>query len=188
MAEGLYPPWVAPVFRRGLRQPDQRTCGPTCLVVAHAIVDEHYADKVAEPDTFASEVLALHRRLTSLRDSRGRPQVPWPRFFGTPPWAAAHQMTAVTGTSYDSRLGWLRRERAFDSIVLATAAGHRVPVFVGSTWVPRHVVLALGELDGAMRFYEPAHGQLVDVSRADFAAAEVGLAGWDRPWFVVLPD
>jgi hypothetical protein len=187
MAEGLYPPWVAPVFRRRLSQPDTRTCGPTCLVVAHAIADGEYADRVSEPDTFRSEILDLHRRVTSVRDSRGRVQLPWPRFFGTPPWGAAHQMTAVTGTSYHSRLAWSGRERAFDAIVLATAAGHRVPVFVGSTRVPRHVVLALGELDGAMRFYEPAHGQLVDVSRADFVAAKVRLAGWDRPWFVVLP-
>lgn len=188
MAEGLYPPWVAPIFRRRLSQPDQRTCGPTCLVVAQAIADGEYADRVADPDTFAEEVLRLHEKVTSIRDSRGRPQVPWPRFFGTPPWAAARQMTAVTGTSYDSQLAWSRRDRAFDAIVLATAAGHRVPVFVGSTWVPRHVVLALGELDGAMRFYEPARGALVDVSRADFVTSKVGLAGWDRPWFVVLPS
>ena len=61
-------------------------------------------------------------------------------------------------------------------------------MFVGSKWLPRHVVLALGLVDGSLRFYEPAHGRLVDVSRADFAKAKLGLAGWDRPWFIVVPD
>jgi len=187
MDEGLYPAWVSPVFRRGLAQPDQRTCGPTSLVVAHAILDEDYAHRVDDPDTFATEVLALHRRLTSFRDSRGRPQLAWPRMFGTPPWAAARQMTALTGKAYRWRWAWARREAAYDRIVRATSAGDRVPIFVGSRWVPRHVVLALGELDGALRFYEPAHGRLVDVSRAEFGKATVGLAGWDQPWFAVLP-
>jgi hypothetical protein len=97
-------------------------------------------------------------------------------------------MTAISGASYDQRWARTRREAAFDRIVAATGSGRRVPVFVGSTWLPRHVVLALGTVGDSLRFYEPAHGRLVDVSRADFAQAKLGLAGWDRPWFIVVPD
>jgi len=188
MADDLVPAWAAPVFRRRLAQPDTTTCGPTSLVVAHIVLDEEYADRATEPDTFRQEVLDLHRRVTSARDSRGRMQLPWPSMFGTPPWAAARQMSVITDASYDQKLSRIRRERAFDRIAAATASGRPAPVFVGSKWLPRHVVLALGVVDGSLRFYEPAHGRLVDVSRADFAKAKLGLAGWDRPWFIVVPD
>ena len=178
-------------------QPDQRTCGPTCLVVARILEDEEYAGRAGDPDTFRSEVLELHRRVTSPRDTTGNMQLPWPAFFGTPPWAVERQMRAITGTPYDSDLVLTGRAAAYDKIASATTAGHRVPVFVGSTWLPRHVVLALGVADGgvdggvdggALRFYEPARGRLVDVTRDAFANAKLDLAGWDRPWFVVLPE
>ncbi len=86
----------------------------------------------------------LHHRVTSPRDSRGRLQLPWPSMFGTPPWAAARQMAAITEASYGQKLARTRRERAFDRIVAATGSGRPAPVFVGSKWLPRHVVLALG--------------------------------------------
>ena len=188
MADPLVPTWAAGVFRRRFAQPDQTTCGPTCLVVARILADEEYAAQAGEPDTFRSQVLALHQRVTSLRDTTGRMQLPWPSFFGTPPWAVEREMQAITGRSYDSDLVVSGRATAYDRIATATANGHRVPVFVGNRWLPRHVVLALGVVDDALRFYEPAKGRLVDVSRASFADAKLGLAGWDRPWFVVLPD
>jgi hypothetical protein len=192
MADPLVPSWAAPVFRQRLAQPDQTTCGPTCLVVARILQDEEYAGRATAADTFRTEVLDLHRRVTSPRDTLGRMQLPWPRFFGTPPWAAARQMKAITGAPYDSDLVLSGRSAAYDRVVEATTAGRRVPVFVGSTWVPRHVVLAIGVVEGAdgaaLRFYEPARGRLVDVTRDAFANAKLDLAGWDRPWFVVLPD
>jgi hypothetical protein len=187
MAELVIPTWAAAVFRQRLAQPDQRTCGPTSLVVARILLDEEYAERATDPDTFRSEVLALHRRVTSAQDSAGRLQFPWPAFFGTPPWAVARQMQAITGQRYDSDLVTSGRTAAFDRIAAATAAGHRVPVYVGNTWLPRHVVLALGVADDELRFYEPSRGRLVDVSRQAFADARLGLAGWDRPWVVVLP-
>jgi hypothetical protein len=195
MADDLVPAWAAPVLRRRPRQPDPTTCGPTCLVVARILHDEEYAGRASDPDTFQSEILELHRRVTSPRDTTGRMQLPWPRFFGTPPWAAARQMTAVTDTAYTSKWARTGRERAFDRIAGATDSGHLVPVFVGSRGLPRHVVLAIGrgdgqsdgQNDGALRFYEPASGRLVDVSRADFAKGQVDLAGWGSPWFTVLP-
>ena len=188
MADPLVPTWAAAVFRRRFSQPDQTTCGPTCLVVARILADEEYAAKASELETFRAEVLALHKKVTSLRDTSGRMQLPWPPFFGTPPWAVARQMETITGVSFDSDLVVSGRGSAYDRIAAATAEGHRVPVFVGNRWLPRHVVLALGVVDDALRFYEPAKGRLVDVSRASFADARLGLAGWDRPWFLVLPD
>ena len=52
----------------------------------------------------AAEVLALHKTVTSLRDTSGGMQLPWPPLFGTPPWAVARQMETITGVSFDSDL------------------------------------------------------------------------------------
>ena len=62
----------------------------------------------------------LHRRLTSLSDTAGGWQVPWPRALGTPPWAVARELGLLTGVPYavrSVRLGrraWphLRRDAA----------------------------------------------------------------------------
>ena len=43
MADPLVPTWAAAVFRRRFSQPDQPTCGPTCLVAARILADEAYA-------------------------------------------------------------------------------------------------------------------------------------------------
>ena len=168
-------------------QPDQRSCGATVLVMARALADPEYAARVAAPEAFRTEVLAVHGRATSPVDAAGRLQVPWPRLLGTPPWAVARHLSATTGTTYRVRPALWGREAAFDRILGAVAAGHPVPVYVGNAWLPRHVVLAQGTLDGALRVYEPASGHLVDVTRESFAAGRLGLAGWDRPWFTVLP-
>lgn len=189
MADGPEPPW-AEVFAQRLVQPDRRSCGAAVLVVARLLADPAYAPFVGSAGAFRSEVLAMHRRVTSPADVRGRLQLPWPRAFGTPPWAVAHQLEGTTGVEHDVRLLRGEREPAYDDIVAATAAGHPVPVYVGSRWLPRHVVLAIGtagEGGSALRVYEPSSGRPVDVGRAAFLAGELALAGWDTPWFSVLP-
>ena len=129
----------------------------------------------------------MHRRVTSAADVRGRLQLPWPRALGTPPWAVAHQLAGSTGTEHDVRLLLDDRETAYDDLVAATRHQHPVPLYVGNRWLPRHVVLVLGEVDRALRVYEPASGRLVDVPRAAFRTGTLELAGWDTPWFSVLP-
>ena len=186
------------VLREHLAQPDQRSCGATALVVARMLLDRDYADLLvvgrhpatglAVPGSLASrfrdEVLAMHRRVTSAADVTGRLQLPWPRALGTPPWAVARQLEGTTGL--DHRLRLLlpgARDAAYDEIVAVTGRRLPVPVYVGSRWLPRHVVLALGEVDGALRFYEPYAGRLVDVTRTSFLSGTLDLAGWDVPWF-----
>jgi hypothetical protein len=178
--------WPERVFRERLVQPDRVSCGATVLVVARMILDHEYGEHIGAapsvPDRFREEVLAMHRRVTSAVD-RGHLQLPWPRSLGTPPWAVARQLG-------DHEVRWIRTSPGpgYDAVVAATRRRQPVPVYVGSRWLPRHVVLALGEHDGALRFYEPARGRLMDVSRAEFATGRVGLAGWDHAWWAILPD
>jgi hypothetical protein len=90
------------------RQPDQRSCGPSCLVVARMLADPEYAG--ATRARFDEEVLATHRRVTGSHPAVGALQLPWPRVLGTPPWAAAREMGRITGRSYRWRLARWGRE------------------------------------------------------------------------------
>jgi hypothetical protein len=120
----------------GLRQPDQRSCGPTSLVAARMLLDASY--RPADPN---AEILALHRRLT-----RGQ----WPRALGTPPWAVSRQLRAWTGRGWSVQLA--RLGAAVTSVPDGTTGP--VPTYVGDRWLPRHVVLDLGH----GTFFDPARG------------------------------
>lgn len=193
----------ADLFREPLRQPDQRSCGASVLVVARMLLDDAYAGFVAGgrhggtgfalPGTMAArfrhEVLDMHRRVTGCVDVSGHLQAPWPRALGTPPWAVARQLSGTGSEDHPARRHTAHlvtdRAAAYDRLVAATTGRRPVPLFVGSRWLPRHVVLVLGEAGTGLRCYEPARGRLCDVTRDDFVAARLGLAGWDRPWFIV---
>ena len=101
-----------------LQQPDRRSCGAASMVMARRLVHPLYAGLVGEQATFAHEVTTLHRRLTSLSDTAGGWQLPWPPAFGTPPWAVARELRLLTGVRYRVhavRLGrhvWLHLEGA----------------------------------------------------------------------------
>ena len=142
--------------------------------------------RVPKPQaTFAHEAATLHRRLTSLSDTAGGWQVPWPRAFGTPPWAVARELRLLTGVRYASHPVRLRR-RVWGP--LADARPERpVAVFVGNRWLPRHVVLVTGVEGGRVRTYEPAAGVTLDLTRERWERGDLRLAGWDRPWLVVGP-
>lgn len=181
--------WPERVFRERLVQPDRVSCGATVLVIARMILDHEYGELIGAapsvPDRFREEVLAMHARVTGPIDD-GRLQVPWPRALGTPPWAVARQLSEFG----DRDVRWIRTHpsRGYDAIAAAVGQRQPVPVYVGSGWLPRHVVLALGEVGGALRCYEPARGRLVDVAPQEFAAGRLGLAGWDHAWWAILPD
>jgi hypothetical protein len=136
-------------------QPDSRTCGPSVVVVVEGLPGPW--------PRFREDVLAMHRRLTGLRTKDGGLQLPWPRVFGTPPWAVRHQLG-----------GRVRRYRTAE--VLA-ALPLPVPVFLGSRWLPRHVVLVLDERDGEPLIYDPARGAVVPIS----------VSRWRHRWWAVLP-
>lgn len=147
----------------GLRQPDPRSCGAACMVVA--------AGPPYDADGFAGSVLATHRRLTRRR-LHGRWQLPWPRAIGTPPWAVARELTVLTGRPHRTRLVRWSRTLPREPGVL----------FVGSRWLPRHVLLLTA--DGC---YEPSSGRVVDLDLSRLARHDVAVAGWRFAWFSVTP-
>ena len=195
------------VFTERLVQPDQRSCGASVLVVARMLLDRGYAELVAigrhpvtgfelpgtRTDRFRHEVLAMHRRVTGAVDVGGRPQLPWPRALGTPPWAVARQLSATGRPEVGQAVVPVHggRGEVFDRIVAAVATGRPVPVYVGNRVAPRHVVLfvdlAPGRVDRLL-CYDPACGRVVEVEREAFVRGRLRLAGWDRPWFAVLPS
>lgn len=166
-------------------QPDRRSCGAAVLVMARRGIDPAYAARVADEDGFASEVLRLHRRITSVADTAGSLQIPWLRAVGTPPWAVARELRLLTGTPYAVR-GARRGPAAWAHVRRATQQ-RPVAVYVGDRWVPRHVVLVVGTTDDAVWTYEPTAGQVTRVRRQRWVDGPLRLAGWHRPWLVVAP-
>jgi len=177
-----------------LRQPDQTSCGASSLVFARMLRDPAYATSVmAEPDGWRRAVLAMHRRVSGLRDHDGRLQWPWPRFVGTSPWAAARQLGGGAGRSGTGpRYGWRMLDpddlgTEFDRILAAVRSGHTVPLYVGNELRPAHVVLVVSAEDDRLRVYEPSAGRMLRVGRDAFSGSTFGLGGWSVPWFAVLP-
>ncbi|MGI8645803.1 MAG: hypothetical protein ACR2JD_05745 [Nocardioides sp.] len=180
--------WAAGLLAAHPRQPDQRSCGASVLVVERALRDEGYARLLvdgAQAPRFREEALGMHRRTTGLVSLSGRLQAPWPRALGTPPWAIAGQLSASRGPQ---GVHWgLRRAALLDAIVAAVGSGVTVPLYVGSRWLPRHVVLIVGADAERLSCYEPSSGRLQSVTRHAFRTGSLGLAGWSRPWCAVLP-
>ena len=169
-----------------LRQPDRRSCGAASLVMARRLVRPPYAGLVGEQATFAHEVTTLHRRLTSLSDTAGGWQLPWPQALGTPPWAAARELRLLTGVRY--RVHPVRLGRRVWPHLEGASAQRPVAVYVGDRWLPRHVVLVTGVDGDRATTYEPASGiATLRVGRDRWEHGVLRLAGWDLPWLVVSP-
>jgi hypothetical protein len=191
-------------------QPDQRSCGATALVVARILGDPEYAAYVDGTtdlahartvagdlrlkERFRAEALTMHRRITGISDVSGRAQIPWPRAFGTPPWAVARQLSATpsadgTPATYSSHVARIGLSGAFNRLLAAGDAGRVSSIFVGSTWLPRHVVLVVDRTAaGTVHVFDPARGRVSELDRAAFTGRKIGIAGWDVAWFVVTPD
>ena len=192
--------------RAGLVQPDRRTCGSACLVVARALGDRDYAawletgevagrtqDRRPWQRRFADEVLATHVRTNRWYGASGALQVAWPRALGTAPWALAHELgvtggTSAPGTRHRVRtVSPRRRAEAYDEVARAVALGHAVPLYVGSRALPRHVVLVVGGDHAALTAYDPATGGRATLTRAAFDRGDLRISGWSEPWFSVVP-
>ncbi len=189
------------------RQPNDVSCGASCLVFSRMVHDAPYAmwvvrgydprrerhDTATPADRWTAEVLAMHRRVTRLLDHDGDLQFPWLRIAGTSPWGAARQLEGIGGAGlpiaqYAARtLDPDDLDGEFDRIVDAVDAGHTVPLYVGTDLRPAHVVLVLDARDDRFRAYEPSVGRLVRVSREEFVSGDFRLGGWSVPWFAVLP-
>jgi len=149
------------------------------LVVARAVQDEPYAELARSE--WRAEVLGMHRRTTSLADAAGRAQLPWPRVFGTPPWAFARARSAMTGRRHHVR------RRQLGAVLATLEEGLPVGLYVGSRSLPRHVVLALAATDEAVRVYDPASGAVVSLPLEGLRTGRVDVAGWTRWWWSVTP-
>lgn len=185
-------PTAVPVER--FRQPDRTSCGASCLVVARMLRDPQLASWLAsDPLRWQTEVFRMHRRLSGLRDHDGNLQWPWPRFVGTSPWAAARQLGGGPARSgHGLRYGWHVLDpddlgTEFDRVSAAVRAGHTVPIYVGTTLRPAHVVLVVSIDDERWHVYEPSAGRVLRVGREAFVASRFSLGGWSVPWFAVLP-
>ena len=160
-----------------LRQPDRRSCGAATLVFAEMLRNPGYAARVGR--SFAEESLAMHDRVTGPADVAGRLQLPWPRALGTPPWAVARHLGARWGTSYATRI--VRHHRRLD----LTVTDRPAVLFVGSRWLPRHVVLVVATDDYTLSCFEPSSGRLARMPSAGLGRPDWKLAGWSYPWFTV---
>lgn len=174
-----------------LRQPSRVTCGAAVAVRAELMARARSLGEVpTDPATFSGLVLARHVSLTSAHPAPGHWQLPWPRTLGTPPWTLASHLEAVTGHEY--RVTPVLHRAGVWARLLATAApATPVPVYVGSRWLPRHVVLAHGSTGGSaqrtLTVYEPARGVDVAVTRTEWVEGPVALGGWSTPWAALLP-
>jgi hypothetical protein len=173
--------WPADVPPSTLRQPDEVSCGPTAAVAARMLLDPAW-----RPEDVATEIALVHRALTSTTGPTGRAQLPWPRALGTPPWALAGVLADLTGEPVTSRLARFAPGAAHDELVRRSAT-RPVAVYLGSPWLPRHVVLAYGTVgdSDAVRIFDPARGGLVTVAAGRWREHRVGVAGWSHLWFVV---
>lgn len=171
-----------------LRQPDQRSCGAATLVMARMLREPAYRRTVLNRAVFAREVLALHGRVTGIVDVSGRLQLPWPRALGTPPWAVARQLSWRSSSGYAVRpaRGPARRG-AVAAVVRAVEAGDLAVLYVGSRWLPRHVVLVTGGDEAALRVYDPGPGVERPLAVRALERGWMRFGRWDRLWFVVAP-
>ena len=190
-------------------QPDTTTCGSSSLVLSRMRNDPAYAmyvmtgynpetGETAPPgqtaaDRFGAESLAMHDRTNGITDRDGDLQFPWPEAAGTQPWAVAAEMSADDGSGVPGSAYGVRtvdpgdRGLVYDQVAAASEEGHTVPLYIGDTTRPGHVVLVTGSDADSLSIYDPATGDNVTVSRDAFVGGHLGVAGWDEPWFAVTP-
>ena len=171
-------PWPADLSPARLRQPDGRSCGAASVLAARAILTPW------RPDDPEAEITEEHRLLTSSTSPRDRFQVPWPRALGTPPWAVANALRVLSGMNLATVYTRPRAPIGYE--VLREQVRRRpVAVYLGSRLLPRHVVLAVGEVADGIEVFDPAHGRLIRVPRENWGGHRVGVAGWNYLWFVI---
>lgn len=172
----------------GFKQYDSRACGPVAIV-AHRVAGLDPDDRARiSRDLLIEATEATVGALSGPRDRAGRWQVPWPRMFGTSPWAAAREMSVGSPTSYAWRaLDPSQLDAEFDRLA-TTVESDRVLLYVGDRWLPRHIVTVVGRRDDQLIAFDPATGGPAQVTREAFIGRQLNVSGWSRPWLVVEPD
>lgn len=171
--------WPADLDAAALRQPDPRSCGAASALAAKALLTGW---RPSDTDA-ATEIKDEHRLLTSATSARDRFQMPWPRALGTPPWAIVNVLRVLTGQHIATVFARPRPALAYE-IVREQLATRPVVVYIGSRWLPRHVILAVATLDGAIQVFDPARGRLVRVIEEKWITNNLDVAGWSHVWFV----
>ena len=95
----------------------------------------------------------------------------------------------ATRASYSWHVARTSLPAAYQRLLDAGNADRLSAIFVGSAWLPRHVVLVVdATVRGTLHVYDPARGQVSELRRLAFLRGEIDIAGWDVAWFVVTPD
>lgn len=167
-----------------LRQSTPTTCGSMALLAA-AITAHPRTAPVLTADLRARETATA--RWTAGGWRRTGFLLPWPRFWGTAPWAASAAMTAITGRRHGvHRIDPRDPSPAQATIRAALRQGSPALVYVGNARLPRHVVLAVAATDAAVTVFDPADGRLHDLAWSGFGDG-LRIAGWGRVWALVVP-
>ncbi|GAA3658843.1 hypothetical protein GCM10022237_18570 [Nocardioides ginsengisoli] len=170
--------WPADLSPATLRQPDDRSCGAASVLAARAILTPW------RPDDPEQDITEEHRLLTSPTSPRDRFQMPWPRALGTPPWAVANALRALTHRHLATVFTRPRAEIGYE-VLREQVRTRPVAVYVGSRLLPRHVVLAVREVGDGIEVFDPANGRLIRVPRENWTGHRVGVARWNYVWFVI---
>ncbi len=91
-------------------------------------------------------------------------------------------MSELTGMRY--RIQQVRSNRARVPSLLS-AAPVPIPLYLGNAWLPRHVLLVL---PGGGAVYDPAIGDVLQVSAERWRSEPLRIAGWDVPWAILSPS
>jgi len=197
-------------------------CGSASLTVARMLVSPEFAawvvdgidpgggpaDSRAQSERFAEHERTVMSRTNGLRAADGSLNLPWPHAVGTPPWGAEKELehgAASQGAAYAMRVvgfgsGKTLRE-AHLALLGQVREGLPALLYIGNTWMPRHVTLVLpgngqaGEGragdhqagDGLLDVYDPATGAVTSLDPDRFATRTLGIAGWNVPWITVHP-
>lgn len=198
------------------RQQSPTTCGSASLTVARMLADPAFArwigsglareatEDAGPPralDVTAAERFAFYEqvvvgRTNALFGGAGKPQLPWPRALGTPPWGARHELELGIGAPGSRfavrplRLGSRETlEGEFATLRSRVALGRPALLYIGSGLLPRHVVLVLPATGGSeLDVYEPSTGRVVVLRGEAFVTRSLALAGWDVPWAAIWAD
>lgn len=205
---------VATTFRlragdTGPVQQSPLTCGSACLTVARMLVDPVFASWVrtgdphppgspagaTQAERFAAYERVVMRRTNGVLSGGRRPNLPWPRALGTPPWGALRELefgAARLGTRYTLDLlrgadeyGLVER---FETLQQVVADGEPALLYIGNAVLPRHIVLVLpGDGDRMLDVYDPGTGRVGHLRRDEVVQHRMRLSGWDVPWVAVRP-
>ena len=163
-----------------LRQRDGISCGPTVAVVAAALLDGGYRSRLQTgPGWFGTEQDMVHRLVNRV----------WPRRLGmTPPGvAAAIADRCAVPCRWRIARGLLPgRADAIADVLDAVRSGAPVPMLIGHV-IPRHWVLLVAVAGNRLRCFDPASGELREVTVSAVRQAQLEGLGFGRPFAFVLP-